>query len=486
MEKISCFKSISLVKTAKSPSGGYLIQGYANVYDVIDKHHDIIKRSAFSDIENCDVKFLWQHMTDKPIGKILRLFSDQKGLFIEADLDTNLVQGYEAARLVESGIIDGLSIGFEILEHFYENGMRVITKAKLWEVSIVTFPANELSIINNSNTLEDQMLEKSFEDRLNDVEKIINRPTLNYSNTDFAMKSFIRSGDATMLQTKAALTSENERAGYTIPAEFNKKILGAMEVISPMRKLCSIETISSNVLELLIEDTKFSCGWVAEAGERAETDSGRILKKQIHIHELYAQPKATQRLLDDEEVNIENWLLEKLRDSFAKAENESFITGNGNGKPRGILTYGGDIQVVKSRESDQGGFDFDDLLSLINALPDQYSRNTSFLMHRSTLTHIRKLKDATGRFIWQPSAVIGQPDTIFGIPVYSCEEMPIMERNSTPVALADFKSTYKIVDRRDISMMRDPYTEKPFVKFYATKRVGGDVVNANAIKLLGM
>ena len=483
MSKISYLSFKSAICTKNTEKENYVIEGYANVYDVIDNHNEIIKSEAFEPLDDTgNIKFLWQHMPDKPIGKILNLSSDDKGLFMKAELDCTLNQGVEAASMIESGIIDGLSIGFEVLEHSYEDSIRIITKAKLWEVSVVTFPANKYSIINKN---EERKMVKSqiLEERLDDLERIMNRPAMEHKAIDNSMKLFIKTGDVSLLETKAGLTSADDSAGHSITPAFNKRIFGALEALSPMRKLCSVERISSNVLELLIEGAKFNSGWIAESDARADTDSANITKKQIHVHELFAQPKATQRLLDDSEVNIENWLVSRLRDSFLRVENESFITGDGNGKPKGILGYP-ENQITRITSGDGINVTFEDLLSLIEEMPEQYLRNASFLMHRSSIMHIRKLKDDTGRFIWQPSAIAGEAETIFGIPVYSCEEMPLIGADSMPIVLADFKDAYKIVDRKDITIMRDPYTEKPFVKFYATKRIGGDVVNKEAIKIL--
>jgi HK97 family phage major capsid protein len=202
------------------------------------------------------------------------------------------------------------------------------------------------------------------------------------------------------------------------------------------------------------------------------------------VHEIYAQPKATQKLLDDSFVNIEEWISSQLVQAFSRSENHAFINGDGVNKPKGILSYGPEIQRIESEEDDF--VTFNDLLNLINSLDDDFQKNASFLMNRRTLATIQKIQDRDGRFIWQPSMSDKAPSTLLGVPVICCSDMPIIEAGKSVVALADFKQAYKIVDRHGISIMKDPYTEKPFTKFYATKRVGGDVVNYNAIKLLSI
>ena len=175
--------------------------------------------------------------------------------------------------------------------------------------------------------------------------------------------------------------------------------------------------------------------------------------------------------------------MERLQDSFVKAENQSFILGDGNNQPKGLLTYGHDV-IGRVAAETEGELKISDILNLINELGDHYLANASFLMHRSTLSEIQKIQDANGRFLWQPSISEGAPGTLFGIPLVCSSDMPKFETGNLAIALADFKSGYKIVDRAGLSITRDPYTEKPFVKFYSVKRVGGDVVDPNAIKLL--
>lgn len=459
-----------------SSSTTYKIKGYANVYNITDNHNDIIIKGAFENLNSTEnIKLLWQHMTDKPIGKIIEIKQDDYGLFVVAEINLNLTLGKEIANLIESGAINGLSIGFSVEKsHINEQSIRVITKAKLWEISIVTFPANEhAQIIKNYG---ENFMENSNKTKIDNI--------YNYEFSEenmFSIKNYLRQGDTSIFESKS-LSSENDSAGYTIPSEFRKKILSEITSSSIMRKLASVETISSNMLELLITEDRFNSGWVNETNQRDVTDNAKIVKKQIHVHELYAQPKATQRLLDDNEVNIENWLIEHLKEEFLETENNSFINGDGENKPKGILSYPNE-QIKQIAATNQGQIIFEDLLKLMSELPEKYLKNASFLMHRSTLAHLRTLKDNNGRFIWQPQ-MGDYCENIFGIKIFTSDEMPKMEENSLAIILADFKSAYKIVDRKNIKIMRDPYTEKPFVKFYATKRVGGDVVNFNAIRIL--
>lgn len=289
-------------------------------------------------------------------------------------------------------------------------------------------------------------------------------------------------GKSFELEHKSLSSGDDERGAFAVTPERYRDVISKMSEISPMRKLASCETISSNILELLIQDGVFDGGWVAETGARDETTAPKLLQKRIHVHEVYAQPKATQRLLDDAFVNIESWLTKQIVEAFSMAENIAFILGDGANKPKGFLAYFDEIGKTKVEE--EGVLKANDLINLQNSLDDRYHGNASFLMNRKTLALIQQIKDENGRFIWQPSFSEKTPETIFGIPVHCSSDMPAPEAGKAAIALGDFKAGYKIVDRQGISLVKDPYTEKPFIKFYATKRVGGDVVDLSAIKLL--
>jgi HK97 family phage major capsid protein len=216
-----------------------------------------------------------------------------------------------------------------------------------------------------------------------------------------------------------------------------------------------------------------------EEGARDETSTPKLTTLKIPVHELYAQPKATQKLMDDSAINIEDWLTQRLADSFAASENEAFIIGDGDKKPFGLLANN-KVKVLGSKEKVPTA---EFLLSMINELPEEFLAGATFLMNRTTLAMIQSLCDQTGRFIWQQSLSDSLKQTIFGVPVICTPHMPVIKEGAPAIVLGDINAAYKIVDRSDAKLMRDPYTEKPFVKFYATKRVGGGVVNPNAIRI---
>lgn len=306
-----------------------------------------------------------------------------------------------------------------------------------------------------------------------------------------AFRSYLRKGmDAGLeaFQAKALSVGSDSDGGYLVTTAMSSRIVQAVFETSPMRQLASIESISTDALDLIDDHSSAVAGWTTETGAVSETGSPTLAKRNIPTHELYAQPKATQKLVDDSAIDIEAWLSAKIADIFARMQNTAFISGNGVGQPRGILTYAagtswGQIQQVNSGTN--GQVTSDALINLFYALKDAYARRASFLMNRSVVQQVRLLKQATtNQYMWQPGLAAGAPDTLMGVPVHMASDMPTASTGSLSVAVGDFKSAYQIVDRLGIRILRDPYTEKPFVKFYATARVGGDVVNSEAIKLM--
>lgn len=306
-----------------------------------------------------------------------------------------------------------------------------------------------------------------------------------------AFCSYVRKGadiGLAQLEKKALSVSSDPDGGYMVTPFMSQYIAKAVFDSSPLRRLARVETISTDSLDIIEDNAEAAAGWTAETASVSDTTTPTIGKRNIACHEIYAQPKATQKLVDDASINIEQWLAEKIADKFSRLENTAFVSGDGVGKPRGITTYAdgtsyGQIQQVATGTS--GDLDADSLLKLFYALKETYALRASFLMHRSTLQKVRLLKEtSTGQYIWTPFLGDGQPETLLGIPVYSAVDMPTPASGSLSVALGDFQSAYQVVDRNGVRILRDPYTDKPFVKFYATKRVGGDVINFDAIKLL--
>ena len=341
------------------------------------------------------------------------------------------------------------------------------------------------------NKIENKMDECKA--RLDLIETSIKRPEMDYdlsfeSDTGYkdAFVDYIRTGNERNLEHKSLVANSDNEGGFLVARPVVKTINKLIEELSPFRKLASIDVISTDHLEILEDLEEFGAGWTSEIGDRTTSKTSKLNKKKIHIHELYAQPKATQRLIDDASINIETWIAGKLSDAFAKLENHAFINGDGQGKPKGILSYeeGREWGKIAQRPTLGKGVSADDLSYLLHSLSHTHASRATFVMHRDTISKLRLTKDMNGMYLWQPSLIAGAPNTIMGVPVVQIEAMPDHQPDNIVVIAADFKAAYRIVDRQGIKILRDPFTEKPFVKFYATKRVGGDVVNFDAVKLL--
>lgn len=346
----------------------------------------------------------------------------------------------------------------------------------------------ENQIIQRVNTISsnwDNFIQdyKQIKDQVLQIQAAANRPSQSDDriiSQKNALNHYLRKGEIS-LDAQKFMTSDSQSAGLTITPEISSEIVRNPLENSSLRQLFGCQTISSNELDVIVEEGEFETGWVLETQERKETRAAKLKQKKIMVHELYAQPMATQRLIDDSSIDISKWLMQRLVDYFSSVENKAFISGDGANKPRGLL-IDESIEIVKTQEGEKIGIC--DILSLMNSLNQHYCANANFIMHRSTLSYIQTLKDDTGRFIWQASYHEKQPQTLFGIPLYCCDEMPTMASGKKIIALGDFKRGYKIVDRCGITVIRDYFTHKPFVKFYTTKRVGGDVINPAAIKFL--
>ena len=298
-------------------------------------------------------------------------------------------------------------------------------------------------------------------------------------------------------ERKAMSAGSDPDGGYLLPHATAGRTLGKIYEQSIMRQLAEVQTISSNDIEGILDNDEASAGWVSELGSRTETTTPTVGKWRIEAHEMYAMPKASQRILDDAATNVEAWLAGKIADKFARVEGSAFWTGDGVGKPKGLAAYTtaataddsrawGTFEHVKTgANGDFHTTKADPLQDLIGAFKDQYLQNASFVMRREVRTKIRKMKEATSdRYLWEPSLQAGQPDRLLGYPTRIDQYMPALGTGSLSLAFGDFKQAYLIVDRLGIRTLRDPYTAKPWVLFYSTKRTGGGAQNTEAVKFL--
>lgn len=320
--------------------------------------------------------------------------------------------------------------------------------------------------------------------------------------TNLQLKSqfegYVRRGDAMRamsVEGKALSAGTAADGGYLVPPETETAVNRALKAISPIRAIASVRQVSGNVYKKPFATTGMGTGWVGETAARPQTTTPTLAELSFPTMELYAMPAATQTLLDDSAVDIDQWIAEEVRLAFAEQEGAAFITGDGINKPKGFLTY--DAVANASWEHGKLGFiatgsaaafpasnPSDKLIDLVYAVKAGYRANGHFVMNRATQSVVRKFKDAEGNYLWQPAASPDVASTLMGFPVVESEDMPDIAAGSLSIAFGDFERGYLIVDRIGISVLRDPYSAKPYVLFYTTKRVGGGVQDFEAIKLL--
>jgi HK97 family phage major capsid protein len=301
-----------------------------------------------------------------------------------------------------------------------------------------------------------------------------------------ALKSYIRRG-GNEAEVKSLSSDSDQDGGFLITPEMSSEVVKKIYETSPMREHASVQTIGTNELEILEDLDEAGAGWVGETEVRAETSTPKLHQISIPVHEIYAEPKATQRFLDDASINVESWLSGKVADKFGRIENTAFVLGDGVKKPKGVLAYAagtgfGQLEQVSTGHST--AIIPDSLINLIYALKGAYRKNGKFFMKRGTVKDLRKFKDAENRYLWAPGMDGNTSGSILGYEIVEFDDMPAVAANALPVAFGDMKQAYQIVDRLGIRVLRDPFTAKPYVKFYTTKRVGGGVKNFEALKLL--
>ncbi len=311
-----------------------------------------------------------------------------------------------------------------------------------------------------------------------------------------AFGAYVRTGEAgglKRLESKALSAGSGPDGGYLAPATVEGEILRRLANVSPIRSLATVRTISSGTYKKAFSTTGPASGWVSETAARPQGASPTLAELSFPAMELYAMPAATQTLLDDAIVDIDQWIAEEVESAFAEQEGAAFVNGDGVDKPKGFLAYPtvadaswswGNIGVLNTGVA--GAFPAsnpsDVLVDLVYALKAGYRQNASFVMNRKTQGTVRKFKDSTGNYLWQPPASAGAPATLLGFPLVEAEDMQNIANNAVSIAFGDFRRGYLVVDRAGVRILRDPYSAKPYVLFYTTKRVGGGVQDFAAIK----
>lgn len=308
-----------------------------------------------------------------------------------------------------------------------------------------------------------------------------------YKAWEAAYETYLRANDERMVEAKALSVGSNPDGGYLVPTARSARIIQRIYETSPIRRLATVETIGTSELELPIDVDDLDSGWVGETQDRPPTATPQVGVQKIPVHEIYANPRATQKFLEDAAINVEGWLADKVSDRFARVEATGFISGNGVNKPRGILSYPagtGRDKLPQMLSGHATSITADAIVRMPLEIKSAYLTNATWLMKRSTVQEVLVLKDGQGQYLWRPSLTAGHPSILAGYPVEMADDMPAVQAGTLSIAFGDFRRGYTVVDRLGITTLRNPYKQPPFVEFYSRKRVGGAVVDFDAIVLM--
>jgi len=362
----------------------------------------------------------------------------------------------------------------------------------------------------NSDPVLDQKVDKANEDignilkQIEDIQAKANRPNSGadsgksqevLDHEEAFTKFLVKGTDEGLegLEKKALNVTTDADGGYAVPEEFDRNILSLMRDQSPMRQVCNVIQVGTSDYKKLVNLHGAGHGWVDEDDARPETDTPTLARITPFMGELYSNPAATQTMLDDSYFNAEAWLLDEVTSDFAEDEADAFLNGTGTKQPKGILQYTsattadgvrafGQLQHVVTAGAT--AISMDELIGLLYTLRKAQRNGATWMANGQTYAYLRKLKDSNGNYLWQPSTQAGQPASLLGYGVTENEDMADIATGVVSVMFGNYKRGYTIVDRMGTRTLRDPFTNKPYVHFYTTKRVGGMLVDSEAIKLL--
>lgn len=396
-------------------------------------------------------------------------------------------------------MLDDLQRGFNTFKEKNDERLKAVEGKGVTDVVLKEHVDRINKSVGDLQEKLDQAVLESKRPRLTDKEgKELNAQEIEHTK---AFESWFRKGvgegdTLRQLEEKALSAGSNPDGGYLVPRQMETTITRVVTDISPVRSVAQVITIGTGSYSKPINLGSASSGWVGEASSRPQTNTPQLSQLVFPVHEIYAMPGATQTLLDDANINVEQWLADEVRIEFARAEGAAFVTGNGVAKPQGFMSYPkvanasyswGNVGFILTGTANDFSADpdaVDDFIDVVYALKNEYRSRARWAMNRATTARVRKFRDGDDNYIWQPSIQVGQPSSLLGYPVVEMEDMASAGDGAYPVAFADWASAYLIVDRIGIRVLRDPFSAKPYVLFYTTKRVGGGIQNFEAIKLL--
>ncbi|QMA17565.1 phage major capsid protein [Citrobacter sp. RHBSTW-00053] len=356
--------------------------------------------------------------------------------------------------------------------------------------------AGEVETLNGKLSELDE-LKSALEEELKQVKRPAGGPQSKAaSEHKTAFIGFMRKGKddgLRELERKALQVGVDEDGGYAVPEELDRTILNLLRDEVVMRQEATTITVGGANYKKLVNLGGTASGWVGETDDRPETDASKLGQIEPFMGEIYGNPQATQTMLDDAFFNVEDWINSELAIEFAEQEEIAFTSGNGTKKPKGFLAYASTLDPDKTRafgtlqhilSGAAAGVTADAIIKLVYTLRKVHRNGAKFMMNNNSLFAIRILKDSEGNYLWRPGLELGQPSSLAGYGVAENEQMPDIAADAKAIAFGNFKRGYTIVDRIGTRILRDPYTKKPFVGFYTTKRTGGMLADSQAIKLL--
>jgi HK97 family phage major capsid protein len=392
--------------------------------------------------------------------------------------------------------VDAIASAFEQFKSANDERLKAIEKKgsadPLLEAKLARIESdlNKLEDVNQKLT-QAALAQKDMGEKLDNFETMLKRPGTGpeTKQIDFSMKSFekwLRKGKENMApdEVKALSVSNDTSGGFLAPEEYVRELLKTVTEISPIRSVARIRSTTQKSIKMPTRSGTFAAQWVAEQGTRAETTGYTTGQEELPTHEMYALVDISEQLLEDAVFDVEAEMSGEFAEQFAKAEGTAFVSGNAVGKPEGILT---NASIGTTNSGNASLLTADGLITLVHAIKSDYARNATFLFNRTTLAAIRKLKDTAGQYVFQPGMQIiaGVPNTILGYPYVETPDMPDVAANAKAVAFGDFRRGYMIVDRVSLAVLRDPFTQATSgnVRYVARRRVGGQVIMAEAIRL---
>ena len=341
----------------------------------------------------------------------------------------------------------------------------------------------------NQKVTKAELSQDSIKEQVEQLETVMKRPnsgfdTKQIDETSEAFDKFVRKGIENLDpdEKKALTVSNDSTGGYLAPPEYVRELLKTVTEISPIRTIARVRTTGQRSVQIPKRSGQFSANWVAEQGSRSETEGYNVALEEIPAHELYALVDISEQNLEDTVFDLEAEMQSEFAEQFAKAEGTAFVSGNSVGKPEGLLT---NSSVSEVNSGNGTALLADGLITLVHSIKSEYSNNGSFVFNRTTLAAIRKLKDTAGQYVFQAGMSLqgGVPNTILGFPYVQATDMPDVGAGAFPVLFGDFSRAYMIVDRVALAVQRDPFTQATSgnVRYVARRRVGGQVVQAEAI-----